>query len=161
MLKKASKTTTLIVFFSFLASSIAFAKGYDDDRDGPRRQKKHHKRGMHFGNPERMKEKLDLTDEQIGKIKKINSEYKIKFENFRDKVKAEKKELRKLLKEENINLKKVKKQLEKIALTRAQIHFTKIKHRLAIEKVLTPEQVKKHRKELRKKRRQHKRRNDR
>ena len=79
MLNKTSKITTLIVCFYFLASSLAFSHGYDDDRDGPRRRKPHFKRGMFFGNPERMKKKLDLTDEQIEKIKKINGEFKTKF----------------------------------------------------------------------------------
>ena len=160
MLNRASKITTLIVFLSFLASSIAFSQDYDD-RGGPRkRHKRHQKRGMHFGNPDKLKEILNLNDEQINKIKTINSEYKGKFEYLREKIKPEKKKLRNLLKKENINLRQVKSQLEKIAMLKAEIRFTRIKHRIAIEKVLTAEQRKKYREERRKKRKHRRRSHD-
>ncbi|MBU1240277.1 hypothetical protein KKF84_16690 [Myxococcota bacterium] len=86
------------------------------------------------------KKRLKLTDKQIQQFQKIGIAFKKQFLDVKKKLIPEKLELQKQLLSEKIDLKKVKRQLDKIAGHLVDIQMLKIKHRLAMENVLTKSQ---------------------
>jgi Spy/CpxP family protein refolding chaperone len=115
-----------------------------DDRRGPGEHRYMRERpgprGMFFGNPERMKQELGLSDKQIDRIGKINLEYKKRFLEYREKLEPKRISLKKLLLEDEVNLQSVRSLLMEIAKIRVDIRMLRIEHRLDIEKVLTTSQ---------------------
>ena len=105
---------------------------YMRDRPGPR--------GMFFGDPERMKQELGLSNKQIDKIGKINLAYQKRFLEYREKLEPKRISLKKLLLEDEVNLQGVRSLLMEIAKIRVDIRMLRIEHRLDIEKVLTTSQ---------------------
>ena len=107
--------------------------------------------GPMFGDPERMKKDLGLTDEQVNTIAAINSEHRKKMLDFKEKMAPREIQLERLLLEDTVDLAKVKSLLKEISDMRVEIHMLMIQHRLDIEKVLTAEQkakMKQHRKHM-------------
>jgi Spy/CpxP family protein refolding chaperone len=92
---------------------------------------------MFFGNPEALKGKLDLTDEQVDKIGTINLEYKKKLLKIREKMQPKETRLQGLLLEEDVNLKEVRSLLEEISTLHVEMGMLRISQRLDIEKILT------------------------
>ncbi len=135
-----------------------------DDADGQQRrhkeygEKKHHRgknkkhRKMFFSDIRYLKEELNLSDIQIEKVEQINIAHRDELKKYRLMLRPEKQKLRVLLLKEQVNLNAVEIQLQKIADIKVKIRITRIKHRLAIEKILTPEQREKHRQERKKRR---------
>lgn len=115
----------------------------------------HHGEAMCFGDEKFMKEKLSLNEEQIDKIGKINLEFRKLQMEEREKLQPKKIMLRKLLLNETINLREVKKLLKEISDVEVEIRLNRIRHRIEIEKVLTPEQKKKLKQEKRRFRENH------
>jgi Spy/CpxP family protein refolding chaperone len=115
-----------------------------DDRRGPGEHRytreRPGSRGMFFGDPVRMKQELGLSDKQIETIGKINLEYKKRFLEYREKLEPKMISLKKLLLEDEVNLKSVRSLLMEIAGIRVDIRMLRIEHRLDIEKVLTASQ---------------------
>jgi Spy/CpxP family protein refolding chaperone len=115
-----------------------------DDRRGPGEHRymreRPGSRGMFFGDPERMKQELGLSDQQIETIGKINLEYKKRFLEYREKLEPKWISLKKLLLEDEVNLKSVRSLLMEIAEIRVDIRMLRIEQRLDIEKVLTASQ---------------------
>ncbi len=150
----------LLFLCAFLLSfGILFAQEdpMTDENEGPPAMQhesgKHKRHGQRiFEDQHYLKDELKLSDEQIGKIRQINAEFKQNTEKIRETMIPEKKKLRELLLKENVNLAEVELQLKKIGNIRIEMQLNGIKHRLAIEKILTPEQKKKHRQEMRNKR---------
>ena len=93
-----------------------------------------------MGNPEVMKERLGLSDEQIDKISEINLDYKKKYLEYREKIAPKKIKLRQMLLEENVDLQVVRSLLKEISDLRLEVKMLRIKQRLDIEKILTPSQ---------------------
>jgi Spy/CpxP family protein refolding chaperone len=107
--------------------------------------------GPMFGDPERMKKDLGLTDEQVKKIAGINSEHKKKMLEYREKLAPREIQLERLLLEDAVDLAKVKSLLREISDLKVEVQMLRIQHRLDIEKVLTAEQKEKmrqHRKHM-------------
>lgn len=105
--------------------------------------------GPFFGDPELMKKKLGLSDEQVRKISGINQTYKNKLEGYHDKIDPKFARLRVLLLEDKVNLKEVRSVMKEISDIDLEIRMLGISHRLDIEKVLTKEQKDKLRNERR------------
>jgi Spy/CpxP family protein refolding chaperone len=140
----------------------------DDDRDGPpprhefdRHEFDRHGKGkgphgmegkMPLDDQRYLKDELKLTDDQIAKITKINQDFREQFAKFRELMSPERLKLMDMLLKEDVNLDEVKARLKRIGDMKIDIQMTKIKHRLEIEKVLTPEQKDKHRKEMKQRR---------
>jgi Spy/CpxP family protein refolding chaperone len=93
-----------------------------------------------FGDPERLKEKLGLSDEQVSKIAAINLEYKKKFMDYHEKMAPKHIRLRKMLLEDNVDLAEVRKLVKETSDIHVEVEMLRIQHHIDIEKVLTPEQ---------------------
>lgn len=100
----------------------------------------HEKGGPIFGDPERMKKDLGLTDDQVKKIAEINKEHQKKKLDYREKLAPKNIQLKKLLIEDTVDMGKVRALLGEISDLRVEMQVLRIEHRLAIEKVLTAEQ---------------------
>ena len=98
------------------------------------------KGGPLFGNPERMKKELGLTDDQVKKIAEINKSHQMKKLDYREKLAPKDIQLKKLLLEDNVDMVRVRALLKEISDIRVEMQVLRIEHRLEIEKVLTPDQ---------------------
>lgn len=107
---------------------------------GPGHIEKGHHRGMFFGDPEKMKEKLGLSDEQVTKIGEINLEYKKKLIKIREKLEPKRLKLKGMLLEDNVDLDTIRDLLKEMSELQIEIRMLRITQRLDIEKILTPEQ---------------------
>ncbi|MDY6934052.1 MAG: Spy/CpxP family protein refolding chaperone [Spirochaetota bacterium] len=143
-MKKRLLFSSIVVLFILSNSNDLFAKrgggkghgrpGHYDCRDGG-----FHK-GVFFGNPEMMKERFGLSDDQVNKISEINLEYKKKLLKIKEKIAPKRINLQSMLLEDNVNLKKVRSLLKEISELKIEIRMLRIKQRLDIEKLLTPSQ---------------------
>lgn len=136
------KIQVLIVAFLMagLPASL-FAQMGKGMKDGPPRKcERMDRRHMPFGNPQMMKERLGLSDQQIVEIGKINTRHEKAMLDYREKLAPKKIQLKRLLLEDNVDLKKVRGVLEDISEINVDLHMLRIQHRLDIEKVLTEEQ---------------------
>ena len=137
----------VVVMMAFLTPSLfAFdgnGRGYrhggerhgSRGHDGPRGRR--HSKGKFFGNVERMKAHLNLSDSQVKKIVAINRKYELAFLNIQEKMEPAEIQLRKLLLNEKINLSKVKSALNKIGKLHTDIRYNRIKQRVEFESILT------------------------
>ena len=114
--------------------------------------RRHHRRGFWFGKPGYMKKQLGLSEKQINQIAKINKQNKVKMEVIRDKLFPKKKQLRKEILKAKVNLAIIKQILKQIAIIEVDLRYERIKHRLALEKILTAKQKKQLREERKKRR---------
>ena len=148
----------LFLIMTFSSGVLLARPGNKDEgyREGRRNGQRHHKK-MFFGNTEKMKKKLELTDSQVNKIEKINIKFKRKFLKNKEAIAPKRIRLKRLLLEDEINLKKVRSLLREMSDVKINLRMSRIRHRIAIEKVLTPEQKRKHRKQKRRKGRKHRR----
>ncbi len=115
--------------------------GFRGERHGRRFGK--HRGGKHcllFGSRERMKEVLKLNESQLNKIETINHRFHKRHLELREKLAPLKIRLRRILLNDAVNLNKVRKQLRRISNVKIELRILRIKHRLEIEKVLTPKQ---------------------
>lgn len=112
----------------------------------------HHRRGRRlWGNPEALKDRFNLRNKQIQRIKAINKKYHDKHSIARDKMYKLRRNLRAIILSNKIDTKKLKVALNRIGSVEADIRFYKIMHRYEIEKVLTLKQ----RRMVREQRRRH------
>ncbi len=135
-------SAAILFSVSSLSAQMGPGKG-GDKRGGPMHGREGFMGGPHgpfFGDPEEMKAKLKLTDEQVNKISAINLEYKKQFMGFHEKIAPKHIKLRKILLEDNVDLKEVRGLLKEISDLRVETNLLMIQQRLDIEKVLTPEQ---------------------
>ncbi|HEY1405164.1 MAG TPA: Spy/CpxP family protein refolding chaperone [Spirochaetota bacterium] len=122
----------------------------DDDRDFEGDDHRPMGRpGMMFGNPERMKKRLNLTDEQMTKIEQINEKYYDEHGKVRDKIRPKMDELRKVLDSDTVDIEKARALLREIGEYQLENRILMIKQRIDIEKVLTKEQRDKARRDRR------------
>lgn len=117
--------------------------------------------GMH-GDPEkhmeRMKKHLNLTPTQETEIKKIMDASEPAKKESHDKIKKSREELHTLLEEDNLDKAKIRSKMEEISKLKLEKKMIWIDDRIAIQKLLTPEQrakqkehMKKHREEMKSK----------
>ena len=102
-----------------------------------------------FGVPDEMKKNLDLSDSQVEAITQKNEEIKNEHLRLRDLIRPKIRQLRAILLKDDVNIDQVRTMLKEISDIEIEIRLLKIKHRLAIEKILTPDQKNKMKKEIR------------
>ncbi len=105
--------------------------------------------GMCFGDRDQMREELKITDKQIDLISGINKKFHDRLIVFRDRIRPKKEELRRLLLRDKLDLKNIRKLLKEISGLEVEIRMIRIVQRSEIEKVLTPEQRERMRRERR------------
>ncbi len=128
------------LIISFIINSNAFAGIHEGSGPGdmpPHHRNMHKYDGMFFGDPEALKAKLNLSDDQVDKISSINLDYKKKLLMIREKIQPKEIKLQGLLLEDNINLKEVRSLLEEISALHVEMGMLRINQRLDIEKILT------------------------
>lgn len=142
------------VLVLLIAASIVVAFcGGDVLAKRPLKKERPERHGF-IGNPEVMKERLGLSDEQVGKISEINLGYQKKYLEFRERIAPKRVKLKRLLLEENVDLQGVRSLLKEMSDQRLEVRMLRIKQRLDIEKILTPsqrEKIKASKMEMRKK----------
>lgn len=97
--------------------------------------------GKSFCEPEFMKEKLSMNQEQIEKITDLNKKFDSEFTGYITLIKPEKKKLKALLDNDTNDMTAVKEQLKKIEALNVEIHLLRIKQGKQISQILTPEQM--------------------
>jgi len=128
----------VLILLVTLILVIAFSGG-DVFANKPFKKERPTRHGF-IGNPEVMKEKLGLSDEQIDTISEINLAYKKRYLECSEKIAPKKTRLRRMLLEENVDLQGVRSLLKEISDLRLEVIMLRIKQRLDIEKILTPSQ---------------------
>ena len=150
------KFAPIIIAAFILLSSPAWARPYSSDghSNAPERSTGHKShRGDFYGNTDYLKKSLGLDDAQIKQISLINSRYRKELEVFRKKLRPKKFQLREILLLDRVEYRALKQLLHEISDIETELRFLRIKHRLDIEKILTPEQKTKLRQEKRRKHR--------
>jgi Spy/CpxP family protein refolding chaperone len=117
--------------------------------EGPRQDPHNRRDRMCFGDPDIMKKKFGLSDEQIDAIEEINQKYREHLLDIRDKLQPKHSRLRKMLLKEKIDLNDVNSLLREIAELEVELRMARIRQRIEIDNLLTPEQRKKIRREAR------------
>ena len=103
----------------------------------------HHGKGFLFGDPEKMQKTLGLSDDQVDRIAEINDQFRKEHAAVMDKIGPKARELRKLLRAEPVDLDKARAVLKEIADFQVESRLIRIRHWLAIEKVLNADQKQK------------------
>ncbi len=116
---------------------------------GPR----HH--GPFFGDVERMKEMLNLSDGQVKRIRNINARFRKESRSWDEKLRPQLNTLRSLLMKEKYSIPAVRAQLRKISDIEIELKILQIRHRRELRNILTPAQRQELRREMREMRRRH------
>lgn len=101
-----------------------------------------HGQGGWWKNPQ-LRQKLQLSDDQIQKIEKIARDQQIQAINLRADVEKQDAVLRNLMESDSIDKAQVFAQIDKLSEARALLEKSHVETLLAIRKVLTAEQAKK------------------
>lgn len=133
---------SLLMAALWLSVASAGLSAFEDRRHGGMMHGEHghHSEGMCFGNPEHMRVKLNLSEEQIKKIGIINGNYRSKLSDFRERMIPKKKELRDMLLKDDIDFLRVRELLNEISSIEVEIRILRIHQRIDIEKVLSKDQ---------------------
>lgn len=134
------KKVLMYVFAFTLATTVAFAqgaKGKGQCCDMPA------KKGPIFGDVERLKQELGLSEAQVDKIVEINTAYQKRMLDIREKLAPKMIQLKKLLLEDEVDINAVRAKLKEIGDLRIELHIVRIQHVMEIEKQLNKEQLKK------------------
>lgn len=99
--------------------------------------------GRHFCEPEFMRDRLALEQEQIDKINELNSKFEDEFLRHTRLAEPEKKKLRDMLKSNSIDMDLVRKQLEKMKTIDIDMQMLQIKQGKEISEILSAEQMRK------------------
>ncbi len=135
-MKTAAAALAIVIAAAFAAPNLFAQQGKKQRCPDCER----HHRGPWFGNLDEMKERLGLSDEQVDKISAINTGFKKRMLDHREKMAPKTIQLKKLLLEDDVNIGKVRSLLKEIYDIKIEVRVTMIEHRLAIEKVLTDKQ---------------------
>lgn len=157
-MQKGKKIIMAAAIMALCAQPLLFAQGGGKKGPGPakgaKKQMMMEHRGHFFGDPERMKKDLNLTDEQVARIEGINKEHRKKMLDYKEKLAPREIQLKKLLLEDTVDMARVRTLLKEIGDLRVELQALRIEHRLDIEKVLTPDQktkMRQHRRHIMKK----------
>ena len=138
ILKRERDLSRSLMFSPFGAMHDRF-----DMAHGKHPFRKWNKFGGMFSEPEFMKEKLSMNQEQIEKITSLNKKFDSEFSSYINLIKPEREKLKGMLKNEgSIDFDAVKQQLKKISDIGIDVHLLRIKQGNEISKILTPEQMK-------------------
>ncbi len=129
----------LILLVLISACSDKDEPEYRHPRQPPRRGRMAEPPKPVFGDINRMKKDLDLTESQIKRIEVLNETFGRKHKDSFERMKPYKEQLKTLLRVETINYDNVRSVLMQIAEIDVDRQIIMIKHRLAIEAVLTEE----------------------
>ena len=132
--------------------------------DKGRREAKHHKmrearhkkqraQGLAADRMLRHSEALELTEEQVTRLKTLSYETKKDLIDLKADLAKQKLELKKLIDSETDDLTRLRRQIEAMAKKKAELHVAKLANRIEARKVLTDDQ----RAKTKKKRRHHRR----
>ncbi len=100
-------------------------------------------KGPIFGDIDRLKQELGLSDAQVDKIVEINNLYQKRMLDIREKLSPKMIQLKKLLLEDEVDIAAVRAKLKEIGDLRIELHMLRIQHVMDIEKQLNKEQLKK------------------
>lgn len=146
------KKAALLIISVFILSIAISAQGKPrhgdkDSADCPRFE-----RGLnmnHYGfmpifiESEKMKKELNLTDDQVSKIKAINNEFKNQTDSLHEKQKVLHEKMRKLDDDENSTISDYEKVIKEMSANRTEIQILHAKYRIEIRTILTKEQKEK------------------
>ena len=129
---KSVKFLTIAALALFLAQPALYAEKAKKERGGERPgERSYEERGMRG---------LGLTDEQQIKISNIKREFQKKMLDYRETLAPKAIHLKRLLLEDNVDIESIRPLVKEIAGLRAELQLLRIQMRLAIDKILTPEQ---------------------
>ncbi|PKL17277.1 MAG: hypothetical protein CVV49_11950 [Spirochaetae bacterium HGW-Spirochaetae-5] len=118
--------------------------GFMEDRMGME-PGKHRMMGNRFGRsfcePDFMKDRLAMNQEQMERITALNKKFDTEFAGYIALIEPEKKRLKTLLDNDTDDMTAVKEQLKKIEALNVEIHLLRIKQGKEISQILTPEQM--------------------
>ena len=115
--------------------------------EGPGMQGRHHMPGNRFGRnfcgPEFMREKLNLSSDEITKIEELNRKFGEENDEIFRKMEPEKERLRNILqKDDKPDIAEVKRTLEKMSSLNVEIQILRIQQGSEIDSILSTEQKK-------------------
>jgi Spy/CpxP family protein refolding chaperone len=102
-----------------------------------------HGKGFLWGDPERLQKILGLSDDQVDQIADLNEKMMKEHRAIMDKISPKGRELKKVLRAENVDLDKARALLKEIGEYQVESRMIMIRHRLELEKLLTADQRKK------------------
>jgi len=144
---------SLLVFLFSAGNAMAYYDGPGKGRGrhgmGPDKEMRSPFGRMCFGDRDRMRDELGLSEKQIEKVSRINTRYHEMARKYREKIHPLKGELRRLLLAKEVDFNVVRKKLREISEIEIELKILMIRHRLELEKVLSPEQMKKLKRERR------------
>ncbi len=139
----AMKRISLMFVVIMLVTSVAFGGEPKPKGRGHDCSAMHMKKGPIFGDVERLKQELGLSDLQVDKIIAINKQYEMKMLDIREKLAPNVIQLKKLLLQDVVDINAVRAKLKEIADLRVELHLLRIQHVIDIEKQLNKEQLNK------------------
>lgn len=89
---------------------------------------------------EALRHQLKLTDEQVNKINALHLNHRKEMLKYREVLAPKQIKIQRLLLEDAVNFEEVKALIMDIAKTQGEMLVQKLKYRLGVEQVLTPEQ---------------------
>jgi len=141
-----NKIVTTMLVSSLTLGGFALANASDDNRYEKREHagKYCDKHGKGFDSRiERMTEHLGLNDEQAKQVRAVRDNYHPQMLALRDKIKANRKQLREVMHADTVDQAKVEKLAQKMGALKADKIILRSKMRVEMNKVLTNEQRKK------------------
>lgn len=113
--------------------------------NGPGMPGRHHMQGNRFGrnfcSPDFMKEKLNLSSEQIARIEDLNTKFDKETSVLFEQLKPEKERLKVILSEsDKPDMNEVKKTLERMSSLNVELQLLRIRQGCDIDRILTEEQ---------------------
>jgi len=136
---KVSRTKSLVIVISILLIIGLVAIVYAQPMFRGQGQQK----GLNLLQNPKVKEKLQLTDDQINKIKEVTQDTQKKMIDLNAKDEIANIELQSLLDSPSIDKKAVEAKVDELGKIRTEIHKTDINRRIAMKEILTPEQQQK------------------
>jgi len=136
---KVSRTKSLVIVISILLIIGLVAIVYAQPMFRGQGQQK----GLNLLQNPKVKEKLQLTDDQINKIKEVTQDTQKKMIDLNAKAEIANIELQSLLDSPSIDKKAVEAKVDELGKIRTEIHKTAINCRIAMKEILTPEQQQK------------------
>ena len=118
--------------------------GFMEDRAGmdmDRHHMKWNRFGRSFCEPEFMKEKLSLNQNQTDRINELNKKFDAEFSAYTKLIEPERRKLKGMLDSNTGDMNAVKDQLKKIEDISMEIHMLRIRQGKEISEILTPEQM--------------------
>lgn len=122
------KSSILIGFMTIMFFATGLSSKPQGKRGGPQKR-------LEF-----MKKNLNLTNDQVTKIKAISAKYEPKRKEARTNIQALHKELHTMLMDENPDKSKVKSKMEEISRIKIDMRLKGLDQRLEVTKILTTEQ---------------------